>query len=82
MTGICAQFAAALRRQREERGWSQEALAERADLNRSYVGEIERGIATPSLLTIAKLADALGMKPSMLMASGEESLEGVRVRMD
>ena len=44
---------------REARGWSQEALAEKANLNRSYVGEIERGKTVPSLITIDKLAAAL-----------------------
>ena len=36
-------FGITVRRLREERGWSQEQLAGHADLNRSYVGEIERG---------------------------------------
>lgn len=35
-------FGQVVRMTREDRGWSQEQLAGRADLNRSYLGEIER----------------------------------------
>ncbi|HPB90000.1 MAG TPA: helix-turn-helix transcriptional regulator [Rugosibacter sp.] len=65
------QFAQVLRQLREERGWSQEQLAERADLNRSYLGEVERGCAVPSLLTVDKLASALGVRLSSLIARCE-----------
>jgi transcriptional regulator with XRE-family HTH domain len=69
--GICASFGLAVKALREARAWSQERLAEQADLNRSYVGEIERGCVVPSLLTLQKLADALGMTSSALMADSE-----------
>jgi transcriptional regulator with XRE-family HTH domain len=65
------QFAQVLRQMREERGWSQEQLAERADLNRSYLGEVERGRAVPSLLTVSKLAGALEVQLSSLIARCE-----------
>jgi len=65
------QFAHVLRQLREERGWSQEQLAERADLNRSYLGEVERGRAVPSIVTVAKLAAALGIQLSSLIARCE-----------
>jgi transcriptional regulator with XRE-family HTH domain len=68
-----AQFAQVLRQLREERGWSQEHLAERANLNRSYLGEVERGCAVPSLLTLDKLAIALGVRLSFLIACCEHS---------
>lgn len=60
-----------VRRQRESRRWSQERLAEAADLNRSYIGELERGEAVPSLLTLAKLALALGVPLSQLLQEAE-----------
>ena len=65
------QFSLVLRQLREERGWSQEQLAERADLNRSYLGEVERGRAIPSLITVSKLAGALEMQLSSLIARCE-----------
>jgi transcriptional regulator with XRE-family HTH domain len=65
------QFSQVLRQLREERGWSQEQLAERADLNRSYVGEVERGKAVPSIITVAKLAGALEIQLSSLIARCE-----------
>lgn len=66
-------FPLVLRQLREQNGWSQEQLAERADLNRSYVGELERGRAMPSLATVGKLADALALTPSRLLAYCEQA---------
>ncbi len=72
MSPIVSRFPAVVRQLREARGWSQEELAERADLNRSYVGEIERGIAMPSLVTINKLASGFELLPSFLLARCEQ----------
>lgn len=71
MSEIVGQFGDAIRQLREAQGWSQEHLAERADINRSYLGEVERGQATPSLVTAAKLAVALGTPLSSLFARCE-----------
>jgi transcriptional regulator with XRE-family HTH domain len=65
------QFSLVLRQLREERGFSQEQLAERADLNRSYVGEVERGRAVPSIVTVSKLAGALDIRLSSMIARCE-----------
>ena len=65
---LCSCFGLAVRQLRETRQWSQEALAERANLNRSYVGEIERGKTISSLVTMDKLAVALGISMSELLA--------------
>lgn len=64
-------FGQVVRVTREDRGWSQEQLAGRADLNRSYLGEIERGTVMPSIETAAKLAAALGISLSSLIARFE-----------
>jgi transcriptional regulator with XRE-family HTH domain len=71
MDKIVCSFGTAVRHLREQLGWSQEALAERANLNRSYIGELERGQAIPSLLTLKKLSSALGVSLSNLLAHSE-----------
>ena len=68
---LCIQFGKIVKSLREERGLSQEILADRADLNRSYVGEVERGTAMPSLGTVTKIAKALNLSPSNLLARYE-----------
>lgn len=67
-------FGQLIRLLREEQGWSQEALAEFAALNRSFVGDLERGAAVPSLTTIDKLAAAFGITPSGLLSRLEAGL--------
>lgn len=74
---LIERFGAAVRQLREARDWSQEALAEQAGLNRSYVGEIERGEVVVSLLTVAKLAQAFGLMPSALVHCGENNNSAV-----
>jgi ribosome-binding protein aMBF1 (putative translation factor) len=65
-------FGAAVRQFREEKGWSQELLSEHADLNRSYVGEVERGRVVESILTLRKLAEALQLSTAGLLARCEQ----------
>lgn len=72
MTELITHFGLTVRSSREERGWSQERLAEEADLNRSYLGEIERGSVSPSLVTVAKLAGALNLSPARLLDRCEQ----------
>jgi transcriptional regulator with XRE-family HTH domain len=59
---------AAIRQVRNEAGLSQEALAVDANLDRSYMGGIERGEHNLTLMNLVKIADALQLKPSMLLA--------------
>ena len=75
MNALNERFPRVVRQLRQARGWSQEHLAAQADLNRSYVGEIERGIATPSLITADKLARALEVNLSALVAHCEGETE-------
>ena len=48
-----------VKKARHKIGLSQEALALQAGINRSYVGQIERGIGNPSLQVMVKLATTL-----------------------
>ncbi|MES2825150.1 MAG: helix-turn-helix transcriptional regulator [Pseudomonadota bacterium] len=64
-------FGHIVKRLREERGLSQEVLADRADLNRSYVGEVERGQVMPSLGTVIKISKALNLSASGLLVRFE-----------
>lgn len=79
-TTLVRSFGIGVRRLREARGWSQEALAEYAGLNRSFIGEIERGAATPSLVTVAKLSQAFDVAPSVLVKHGEVLVAAQRAR--
>ena len=59
-------FAENVRQLRLSRGWTQEQLAEAADLNPQYIGFIERGLKSPSVKNISKLYKALACTPSKL----------------
>ena len=72
MTDISTKLGQVLRKSREGRGLSQEALAELADVNRGFLGEIERGARSASIETIKKLADALNEPISELLRKAEE----------
>ena len=54
-------FGLRLRELRVRCGLSQEELALRSELNRTYMGDIERGEKTPSLITLEKIALGLGI---------------------
>ena len=65
------QFGENVRRLRKLKGVSQEQLAFDAELDRSFVGQVERGERNLSLLNIHRLADALGIPPEHLFSGGE-----------
>jgi transcriptional regulator with XRE-family HTH domain len=57
-----------LRVLRQERGWSQEVMAERCGLHRTYVGAIERGERNVTLITLQEIAFALGVTAAELIS--------------
>jgi len=59
-----------IRRERLKMGWSQEELAEKADLHPSFVGQIERGLRAASFKTLERLGVIFGLKPGDFLAGG------------
>ena len=64
---VLVELGRAIRRTRKGQGISQEQLALSADLDRSYVGGVERGEHNLTVMTLVKLADALGVNPRDLL---------------
>lgn len=60
---------------REQKKQSQELVSGFAGIGRTHLSAIERGERKPTLDTFFKIADALGIKPSIIMAAIEEELE-------
>lgn len=60
-------FGARVRAERERAGISQEELADRAGLHRTYIGGIERGERNLGLTNICRIAHALGVPPATLL---------------
>ena len=59
-------FGLNVRKLREASALTQETLAEKADLDPTYISGIERGVRNPSLLSIVRVAKALGTSVSQL----------------
>jgi|SRR5665213_422310 len=66
-------FGEAVRAAREALGISQEELAARSKLHRTYVAGVERGIRNPSLNSIMKIAEGLGLPTSGLFRRMESA---------
>jgi transcriptional regulator with XRE-family HTH domain len=61
----------AIRRHRKAHDLSQEELAQIVGMDRSYLGQVERGENSIALLPLAQIAEALGMSLAALMADAE-----------
>ncbi len=61
-----------VREKREGLGLTQEELAQKAGLHRTYISDIERGARNLSVRSLISLADALGVCTSKLVLSSEE----------
>ena len=61
-------FGASVQKLRAGLGITQEELAERAELHRTYIADIERGARNPTLLTIKKLAKGLEISAADLLS--------------
>ena len=65
---IRGRLAKNLKRLRDERGWSQEDLANEAGLHRTYVSGVERGARNPTVMILERLSKALKVQASALIA--------------
>jgi transcriptional regulator with XRE-family HTH domain len=59
---------------RQARGWSQETLAEHADIDRSYLAGIETAARNPSLKVLERLAQGLGVQLGELFEARQAGL--------
>lgn len=76
---VAAQFGKNLTLLRRRADLSQEELSFRASLHRTEIGLLERGVRTPRIDTLAKLAGALGVAPADLLAGIEWQPGDMRV---
>lgn len=72
MEPIAAKFGKVVRRWREQAGISQEELATRAGLHRTYISLIERGKRTASIEVVRRVADALNTTMAELISEAEK----------
>ena len=77
--GLAAAFGTVLRTHRRDRGLSQEAFAELADVSRTYVSKLERGLHHPSLDVVFVFSAVLGCEPSDLVRETQQVLDADRV---
>ena len=67
-------FGLVVKEMRKVRGLSQEALADEAHLDRTFISQLETGTKQPSLTTVFRLAAALQLKASGLLVLVEDRL--------
>nr|WP_288497738.1 helix-turn-helix transcriptional regulator [uncultured Pseudomonas sp.] len=65
-------FGRAVRRHRELLRLSQEELANRASIDRTYISGVERGVRNPSLIVMQRIATALGSDLDVIFATARE----------
>ncbi|MBR9972106.1 helix-turn-helix domain-containing protein [Magnetospirillum sulfuroxidans] len=64
---ICSNLGRNVKRIRLEKAWSQEELAFRSGLHRTYVSGVERGKRNPTVIVLQQIADALEVSASRLL---------------
>ena len=69
-------LATIVEQRRQKLGLSQEELARKAGVSRAYLSDVERALRNVSIITLSKLATALGTMPSVLLREVEEMVFG------
>lgn len=64
-------FGAELTRLRLAKGWSQQKLADALGYTERYIGQLERGVKSPTLRTLADIAEFFSTKPSVILRAAE-----------
>jgi transcriptional regulator with XRE-family HTH domain len=64
------EFGRNVRRLRQERGLSQETLADALDVHRTFIGGVERGERNLTLRSVERLSEKLGADPVVLLGGG------------
>ena len=64
---VQTRLGARVRDLRRQRGWTQEALGERAGISYKFIGEIERGVGNPTVDSIDQIARAFGIDIALLL---------------
>ncbi|MDN3580944.1 helix-turn-helix domain-containing protein [Mucilaginibacter flavus] len=72
-------FGQVLKNLRENTGVTQEILALNSELDRTYISLLERGLRTPTIATLFKMAPTLKKMPSEIIAIVEQKLNEDRV---
>jgi transcriptional regulator with XRE-family HTH domain len=67
-----AELANEIKQTRRRLGLSQEALALQAEVDRTYVSQLERGIANPSILILHRISTVLGMDLSISLQGSSD----------
>jgi transcriptional regulator with XRE-family HTH domain len=61
MVDVCTQVGRRIRKLRNDRGWTQAMLADHAEITREHLSELENGKKEVGILTLSRLAGALGV---------------------
>jgi len=73
---IAAHIGLAVRKHRTALRLTQEELAGRADFDRTYIGQIEQGRRNPTMLSLERVAHALGLELDVLIATARDLAAG------
>lgn len=66
-----------LRELRKQRGFTQEEIALRAEITTSYYGQLERGTANPTISTLNKICDVMGVSITDIFTDSDTNLLGI-----
>ncbi len=79
-TGSLRKIGARIRQARKEKGYSQERLAELCGISDTYLGRLERGEKQPSLDTLVRLTECLGVSLTDLLIDLDDLRDRERLK--